>query len=187
MMPSLLSFFLFASGLVQPSPLETYSIASVRYELEPSQKIGAAKAGMLCLPAGSVRWNDLAKPDRDALVERLETSFGAAGLPFDQKNDPIFADASSARYRLRLIIESVKLSLCTGGFGSFHLKPKGSGTATIRWEIFDRESQTRIDSRSYETEIALLGRDPRADPEPLSAAIEASSAQFGAYLKTLDK
>ena len=45
----------------QTSSPAAYSIASVDYAPTPLQQVGRAKAGLLCLPNGRLRWRDVAQ------------------------------------------------------------------------------------------------------------------------------
>lgn len=110
-----------------------YSIASVEYALSPLDRVGSLQAGLLCLPKGKLRWRDVARPDGETLARKLTDVIGGK-LSVAARADPLFGDPEPpTRYRIRVVIEAVKLRLCIAGLGIGEKQPSGGGVATVRW------------------------------------------------------
>ena len=116
-----------------------YSIASVEYLPSPLEKIGKLQAGLLCPPKGKLRWRDVARPEHDAVAKRLTKVLGDGGLLVAPRADPLFGDpVPLTRYRVKVVVERVKMRLCIAGLGIGEKQPSGEGITAVRWDTYDR-------------------------------------------------
>ena len=157
-----------------------YSIAAIEYAPGPLQKVGKVKAGLLCLPKGTLRWRDIARPVERELMTRLTDTLAKEGLVTAAPPDAMFGDAApQTTYRIKIIVEELRLTLCVAGFG-IGKKPAGTGSVRVRWERYDRVARTRTDSTEYEIPIAADGRDARNTAAVLTDALVESARRYAA-------
>jgi hypothetical protein len=178
------SLFAIAAG---DANVADYSIAAIEYRPAPLEQVGKVQAGLLCLPKGKLRWRDVARPEDEVLVGRLSKVIADAGLSVSARADPLFADpAPMTRYRVKVVVERVKLRLCQAGLGIGEKQPSGGGDATVRWETYDRAARAKIDSVSFEVPLIVNGRDARGQSGMLGDALVESAARYAAHRKAAD-
>jgi hypothetical protein len=164
-----------------------YSIAAIEYRPSPLEQVGKVQAGLLCLPKGKLRWRDVARPDDEVLAKRLTGVLGDKGLSIAARPNPLFGDPVPAtRYRVRVVVERVKLRLCIAGLGIGEKQSSGGGDATVRWETYDRAARAKVDSVSYEVPLIVNGRDARGAPGIISDALVESATRYAADRKAAD-
>ena len=164
-----------------------YAIAAIEYLPTPLEKVGKVQAGLLCLPKGKLRWRDVARPGDDVLATRLTGVLGESGLSVAARADPLFADAAPmTRYRVKVVVERVKLRLCIAGLGIGEKQPSGGGEATVRWETYDRAARARIDTVTFEVPMILNQRDVRGASGVISDALVESAVSYAAHRKSAD-
>ena len=157
----------------------TYSIAAIEYLPSPLEKVGKVQAGLLCLPKGKLRWRDVARPEDEVLAGRMTQALRATGLSVAARADPLFGDAATVtRYRVKVVVERVKLRLCVAGLGIGEKQPSGGGEATVRWETYDREARTKIDSVSFDLPVVLNERDARGESDVISDVLVESARRY---------
>jgi len=158
-----------------------YSIATIEYAPGPLDKIGALRAGLICLPKGAVRWRDVARPTDADVVRALSVALAAKGLPAAMPPDILFSDAPpSTTYRIKVIVEAVRLRLCVAGSSLVKQTPSGKGSVVVRWETYDRVERTLVGKTVFDVPLLLDGRDPRGSAAVLSDAIVGTAAQYAA-------
>ncbi len=156
-----------------------YSIAAIDYLPGPFEQVGKLQAGLLCLPKGKLRWRDVARPNDDLVLARLDAVLAEGGLTVSARADRLFADPEpQTTYRVKVIVESVKLRLCIAGLGIGEMQPKGEGQMTVRWETYDRAARTKIDSVAYDVPLSILGRDARGTSSVVSDALVESARRY---------
>jgi hypothetical protein len=164
-----------------------YSIAAIEYRPTPLEQVGKVQAGLLCLPKGKLRWRDVARPEDEVLVGRLSKAIADAGLSVSARADPLFADpAPMTRYRVKVVVERVKLRLCVAGLGIGEKQPSGGGDATVRWETYDRAARVLIDKVSYDVPLIVNGRDARGASGVISDALVDSAVRYAKHRKAAD-
>ena len=80
----------------------------VDWNLNPTDKVGSHKSGMACFPSGSLRWQEIAKPDPVLLENLLDT----------------LLESNSAEQEVSGKLVSLKASLCTPWLGVGEAQPK---------------------------------------------------------------
>ena len=156
-----------------------YSIASIEYLPTPLEKIGKLQAGLLCLPKGKLRWRDVARPGDEALAKRLTEVLADSSLSVAARADPLFGDAVPlTRYRVKIVVERVKMRLCIAGLGIGEKQPSGEGVAAVRWETYDRVARTQVDSITFEVPMAFRHRDARGTSSVISDALVESARRY---------
>jgi hypothetical protein len=164
-----------------------YAIAAVEYRPTPLEQVGKVQAGLLCLPKGKLRWRDLAPPENEAMARRLTSVLDDQGLSVAARADPLFADSAPlTRYRVKVVVERVKLRLCLAGLGIGEKQPSGGGDATVRWETYDRAARALIDKVSYEVPLIVNGRDARGNSDIIRDALVESAARYTQHRKAAD-
>ena len=165
-----------------------FSIAAIEYRPTPLEQVGKVQAGLLCLPKGKLRWRDVARPDDEVLAKRLTEVLGQGGLSVAARPNPLFGDpVPLTRYRIKVVVERVKLRLCLAGLGIGEKQPSGGGDATVRWETYDRAARVLIDKVSYDVPLIVNGRDARGASGVIGDALVDSAVRYAAHRKTLAK
>ena len=168
------------SHITAAASAPAYSIAAIEYAPGPLQKVGKVKAGLLCLPKGTLRWRDIARPEDRVLLNRLTDTLAQHEIATAPPPDALFGDAApQTTYRIKIIVEELRLTLCVAGFG-IGKKPAGTGLVRVRWERYDRVARTRTDSTEYEIPIDADGRDARNTPAVLTDALLESARRYAA-------
>jgi hypothetical protein len=175
------------AGLVVPvqaiadENVADYSIAAIEYALGPQEKVGKVQAGLLCLPKGKLRWRDVARPEGEVLAKQLTDVLEQAGLSVAKRPDPLFGDPEPlTRYRVKVVLERLKLRLCVAGLGIGEKQPSGEGAATVRWETYDRASRAKIDTVTYDAPMVLKERDARGSSGVIADAFIESAVRYTA-------
>lgn len=169
------------------SNVPTYSIAAIEYLPAPFEKVGKMQAGLLCLPKGTLRWRDVARPQDEKILARLTGALGDGGLSTPKRADRLFADPEPlTTYRLKVVVETVKLRLCVAGLGIGEMQPKGEGRITVRWETFDRVARAKVARVSFDVPMDLQRRDPRGETSVISNALVESAVRYVASRKATD-
>lgn len=142
-------------GIAQTAqPDETdHQFALVRVMFDPAitDRVGARRAGALCLPAGAIRWRD-AKPDaqaaREAMLQRLH-----AVDPANVYRNPVFERLPDTRFRLAATVTAVHIDGCEKRW-MLPMLARGPAAVdgivgvTVRWQVFDRDDRAVIAERS---------------------------------------
>ena len=172
---------LFTGAAANDINVADYSIAAIEYRPTPFEKVGKVQAGLLCLPKGKLRWRDVARPEDEVLAKLLTEVLGAGGLSVAARADPLFGDSVPlTRYRIKIVVERVKLRLCVAGLGIGEKQPSGEGMATVRWETYDRVARAQVNQVSYEVPMLLKQRDARGASGVISDALVDSATRFAA-------
>ena len=158
-----------------------YSIASIEYKPSALDKIGALRAGLICLPKGKLRWRDVARPTDGDITRALSVAAAAKGLPVAMPPNPLFSDAPPATtYRIKVVFEEVELRLCVAGSSLMKQTPSGRGRALIRWETYDRIKRTMVATNVFDVPLLIDGRDPRGSATVLADAMRESATRYAA-------
>lgn len=158
-----------------------YSIAAIEYLPGPLEQVGKLQAGLLCLPKGKLRWRDVARPSDDVMLARLSAVLNKSGLAVSARADRLFADPEPlTTYRIKVVVEAVKLRLCIAGLGIGEMQPKGNGQITVRWETYDRMARTKIDSVTFALPLSIAGRDARGASSVVSDALVETARRYAA-------
>jgi hypothetical protein len=158
-----------------------YAIAAIEYLPTPLEKVGKIQAGLLCLPKGKLRWRDVARPEDEVLAKRLTETLDAAGLLVASRPNPLFGDpVPLTRYRLKVVVERVKLRLCVAGLGIGEKQPSGEGVAAVRWETYDRVARTQIGKVTFDVPMQFNQRDARGATGVVSDALVDSARRYAA-------
>jgi hypothetical protein len=178
---------LIGDGVALAAPVAEYSIAAIEYLPTPLEKVGKVQAGLLCLPKGKLRWRDVARPDNEKQLTRLTEVLIAGGLLAPAQADRLFADPEpQTTYRLKVVVETVKLRLCVAGLGIGEMQPKGEGRMTVRWETYDRVARAKVASVSFDVPLLLNGRDARGASGVISDALVDSASRYAKHRKAAD-
>jgi hypothetical protein len=176
-----------AAPAAAQTSVPTYSIAAIEYLPTPLEKVGKVQAGLLCLPKGKLRWRDVARPEDERLLARLTGVLGAGGLSAPARADRLFADPEpQTTYRLKVVVETVKLRLCVAGLGIGEMQPKGEGQVKVRWETYDRAARAKVASVSFDVPLDLKARDPRGATGVIGDALAETAVRYAAARKGAD-
>jgi hypothetical protein len=157
----------------------SYSIAAIDYLPTPLEQVGKVQAGLLCLPKGKLRWRDVARPADEIVLSRLTDVLGTGGLSAPARADRLFADPEpQTTYRLKVVVETVKLRLCVAGLGIGEMQPKGEGRMIVRWETYDRVARLKTDTTAFHIPLIIDGRDARGAPGIINDALVESARRY---------
>ena len=160
---------------------DDYSIADVRFDISDNAVLGPLRAGLLCLPAGKVRWKDLTRPDASTVIPDLHRKLAADSLRVEAGGDPIFAvPAPPTRYRLRVTVVNATLKLCKPGSPIGPQIYKGTGSLTIVWETFDRQARETVLRNEFVVPLVIENGGARSDASPTLAALKRSAGLYAA-------
>jgi hypothetical protein len=152
------------------SQTERWKLEPIDYALSNDDKIGTLKAGFLCVPSGTLRWNDIKLPRDYELSEKAVVQVNNILKARDLTSPEI--------YQLKGRINKFELKLCVSGLGFGEKRPKGEGKMEIRWTKLHLSEGTEIRSETVQTTFIIDGLDPRKDAEPLQQAIIQNLAKF---------
>ena len=143
-----------------------YAVIAVRDDIPAGTIVGPLKAGFLCLAAGRLRWDQIARPSQDLLIARAQREISADADTDAPVPDPFERGAergASAQYRVIVVIRAARLKLCAAGLGIGERKPAGEGTVDAVVETQRTADKARLPDRDITVPIHLDGRDPRRD------------------------
>jgi hypothetical protein len=127
-----------------------------------------------------LRWRDVARPDDEALANRLNDVLGEH-LSVAPRPDQLFGDpVPPTRYRIKIVVEDVKLRLCLPGLGIGEKQPSGEGTVLVRWDTYNRAARSKQASEIFAVPIVLNKRDARGAAGVLGDAVAASAMRYAA-------
>lgn len=141
----LFAFILTVIVLISPAPsiaepLARYTVADVRDDLPADAVIGRKRSGLLCTPAGSMRWSSIA-PDRKAMIETVSLRARDAGLHVKVPSADDFNQEIRTRFRITATIEKAHLNVCVPWMGlriGKQPRVRASGEIASVWRVFDQ-------------------------------------------------
>ena len=163
----------------QGTPRLSFNIARLSYPLEARQILGPRRAGFLCLPAGKVRWRDMALPAVADVEHAVDQAGWARSLGLTlQQSHPVFLLAPADLVVAGTLVNA-QISMCVPGrnIGIGRRVVTGGGQITLRWDIWQTSSKSLISQKQVVVPIAFADMDPRRSHAALAAAI-AQSLEF---------
>jgi hypothetical protein len=149
---------------------ERWKVAPIVYSLNENDKVGTLKAGFVCLPSGTLRWNDIKLPRDYELTEKAMVQINESlskGL-----------NLSTKFYQLKGRMDKFELKLCVAGLGIGEKKPKGEGKIEIQWTKLRWPEGTAIQSETVQSTFVINGTDPRKNSDSLQQGIIQNLAKF---------
>jgi hypothetical protein len=136
----------YAAELHSNGSSTTFSLAPVRYAVEPRQRLGDKKAGLLCFPNGSLSFRDLTLPSPEELTRDVSHKLVLAGLNVAAP-DPAGFGNDGAAYRIVATVVNIDLSVCAKRWGlGDGSTVRGRAVVTIDWAVYGRQSRERLAS-----------------------------------------
>jgi hypothetical protein len=171
-----LVLFLLSSLQHQSRSPASFFLSDVRVAVPNEVKLGPKRAGLLCLPNGSIRLGrlNLTGPFlRGAVEEALsKTEISIA------TNDSAAMDGTPVPYRLVGTITSVRLSTCATGWGmGDRSSVKGHADVVVNWELASSGAKGHVLNRS----VAGSADFPRPSGDAadlLASAVSESARSF---------
>jgi hypothetical protein len=123
-----------------------FMVAEVRYDLHADDVVGARRSGLLCTPAGKLRWTMVA-PDRRALTDRLSAAMRAAGLDAKLTSDDDFDREVRTPFRIAVTVERARMSACVPWMGlkvGKTARQKIAGEIATTWRVFDQKRRVLV-------------------------------------------
>ena len=164
---------------------ERFTIAEVDFAMPAEAVVGAKRSGMLCTPAGRLRWRDV-NPDRKALLHRLATAARDAGLDVRVPSADDFSSAVSTPYRVTVAVTRVEASACVPWQGiRLGKQPRIRGGRHIEtvWRVFDQKRRVLVAKLSLCRSGKYAG-EARDLSEPVAGALADLSTAFVRHLDT---
>lgn len=179
------SLALLASEAATAQSPVSYVVAPVRSELSGSDTVGALRSGLICAPAGKLRWSDLAHdPVREAQL--VATTLNELGIRADLPADDRIGSAPAGERRIVGDVVRVTASACVKQYGllrklSSKRSMSGRGEIAIRWRV--HRPGIREPDAAYVTcaEFRLSG-DARELDALLDQGIAAAARELGDLL-----
>ncbi len=156
----LIAVGLTSSGTAQTTPPaslhgEAFAVGALRTELSAEDAVGHKKAGLICAPAGTLRWRDVepAGPKARAAVARAVRGAGVA-IEAQDADDWLDYRAPTTGYRLIGNVVGMQASACVPAYGlarkvDHGQRLKGEGRMRVEWRIYrlaDRKEIARTET-----------------------------------------
>jgi hypothetical protein len=111
-----------------------YSVVRVGSVLADEDKVGAKRAGLMCLPNGVIRWSDVATGGAMDQREIVQDALEDAGLPVTPLGSYDIRSGHPA-LRLRATVRMAKLDLCARHFIGDAKALSGDIALDIEWRV----------------------------------------------------
>ncbi len=137
---------LFLSDAAAAQERSRFTVAEVRYELRADDVVGARRSGLLCTPAGKLRWTMVA-PDRRALTDRLSAAMREGGLDAKLTSEDDFDREVRTPFRITVTVESAHFSVCGPWMGlkvGKTARQKIAGEIATTWRVFDQKRRVLV-------------------------------------------
>ena len=131
---------------------ETLSVGALRTVLSAEDKVGHKRAGLICAPAGTLRWRDV-EPSGAKAAAAIARAVRDAGVAMDapEADDWLGYRAPSTGYRLIGAVVGMDASACVPAYGlarkvDHGQRLKGDGRMRVEWRIYrlaDRKEVAR--------------------------------------------
>ncbi len=147
-----------------------FRVASLKTELSSSTGVGSKGAGLTCTPSGTLTWRNI-RPEPEEVGHSIAEALSEVGLDAVSERTVIpELGPPSARLLIVATVTDVKAKLCTPFWGIGKLfgdgrKVKGSGTISLRLDVYDLRTRNLYHSFSRDADIAELAG--KADRESL--------------------
>ena len=137
-----LSSAAFGQALPTNRPNQPFAVGAVLTEVAGDAKVGSKHAGLICAPAGALRWREV-EPSGAKSAGAATRVIRDAGVPVvaQDADDWIETRAPSTGYRLIGAVVGVKASVCSPAFGigralDHSKRLKGEGRMRVEWRIY---------------------------------------------------
>lgn len=169
-----------ARSIGSPTEPPRYSIVRVKVDLVTGQKIGRKRAGLVCLPFGSVVWGKDAAPGEAKMIDVVAQGFEQAGLSVPSRDAELFGQApASTPFLIAGVIKRATFHTCLPGFGiGDRSSIKGDGQLEIEWKVYSRRSNAVILSAVTREKIAVSEDDGVGIEGLFLRAVEKNASQF---------
>lgn len=130
-----------------PAPIvvlgkEPFAVGAFRTELTADDKVGRRQAGLICGPAGALRWRDV-EPAAGKASGAAARAIRAAGVTIDAPDADDWLDyrPPASGYRLIGDVDGVEASACAPAYGigrrvDHDRRLKGEGRMRVDWRIY---------------------------------------------------
>lgn len=153
------------------------SVAPIRYDIKSEQKLGPKRAGLICLPNGSLSFRDLRLPPPETTTKTVSDRLIVGGLKVAPLDPTGFADQPTP-YRMVATVVNIGLSVCAKRWGlGDTTSVTGSANVTIQWSIYGRQKPEPVITLSSRGSYAT-GRDSLDIGELVANAITDGAAQI---------
>ena len=164
---------------------ERFTISEVDFSMPSDAVVGPKRSGMLCTPAGRLRWRDV-DPERKALIQRLAVAARDAGLDVRVPSADDFSSAISTPYRVTVAVTRVEASVCVPWQGlRLGKQPRIRGERHLEtvWRVFDQKRRVLVAKLSLCRSGRYAG-ETRDLSEPVSGALAELATAFVRQLDT---
>lgn len=182
-----------SAGVVLPESAvsatsESISLLPVKFEISPDQRLGRKTSGLVCAPAGSWHWRDIAV-DPQALETAIRDSLSRVGLQISEEGSEFGEPTLLSNLRLRGRVTEYILNSCAPWKHAQKLmgtrKIRGTGAVTVVWQLYSlserkviREEVTRSEFHSVEArdQTTLLVKVLAKNAEIFGSGLRRSSS-----------
>lgn len=160
-----------------PSPAPSYYVFAVDASFGARDKIGAKRAGLLCVPAGPLRWRDVDDGGISHLSAMLGAALNRAGLHALSRDRDVFETGGpDADYRLVVTIKGIDASVCAPHWGLGGKRAyDGRGRITLRWQVYSRATRAIVDDWEVQSAFEL---DRHNDESLIKTALDGAARDF---------
>ena len=134
---------------------EVFSVGALRTELTADDKVGHKRAGLICAPAGVLRWREVEPPGTRARAA-VARAVRDAGVAIDAPDADDWLDyrAPGTGYRLIGDVVGMEANACVPAYGlarkvDHGQRLKGEGRMRVEWRIYrlaDRKLVARTET-----------------------------------------
>ncbi|MGJ3649748.1 hypothetical protein ACLB0R_14915 [Sphingomonas sp. GlSt437] len=158
-------------------PAPSYYIFAVDASFGPRAKIGAKRAGLLCIPAGPLRWRDVDNGGVSHLGAMLGAALNRAGLHALSRDRDVFETGGpDADYRVVVTIKGIDASVCAPHWGLGGKRAyDGHGRIALRWQVYSRATRAIVDDWETQSTFQL---DRHNDESFIKTALDGVARDF---------
>lgn len=154
---ALVCWALFAKVAGAEARAPRFTLAEVRYDIAADDVVGARRSGLLCTPAGKLRWNAVS-PERRKLTDRLAAAAHDAGLDVKLTSEDDFDREVRTPFRVAVTVERAKMSACVPWMGlrvGRTAKLRAAGEIDTVWRVFDQKRRILVFKAAFCTRFKL--------------------------------
>ena len=135
-------------------------VAPIKGELPSARVVGVKKAGLVCLPSGSITYGEVS-PDPNEAASYVTAELRSRGIDvYESPKSWAESPSIDSTYVLVGEIKALKINACTPQWGVGKLvtgkrTSKGSGSLTVDWAVYVRASRAKVFSTTEERNFAF--------------------------------
>jgi hypothetical protein len=129
-----------AAASQEDGAARVYAATMVHAPYTAAARVGARRAGLMCLPQGAVYWRDLSARDDRWSIQLIDDALAADGLAVDRSTR-----MAASRVEIRGEIRRIGFSLCARRWGPGDASAlDGDGALQMEWRVDEGSGAPRV-------------------------------------------